>query len=147
MKLIKEQLEVEVKRIAELDQKRTQGDWKPLQSQSYCEPSPAEFYYGILAYTGDVYKCGIVDSEGTDLTNYPNAPHDFAFIAHAPQMAQIIRQLWEERQNGIPIAKLDGMVEVAVKGYFEREDKGYARDTVYDYIKAAINAIKQEAGE
>lgn len=132
MTLTNEQLEAEVKRIAELDQKRTQGEIHILGNM-------------ILFGEKTVAQCSSYND--TPYLEWLNGDAESNFIEASTQMAQIIRQLSEELQNSIPIAKLDGMVEVAVKGYLEREDKGYARDTIYDYIKAVINAIKQEAGK
>lgn len=83
--LTEQELAEAVAKIAELDAKRTQGEWKANESNG----------------TGDLF---ISASDGTYIAEI-GAPeeicveYDHAFIAQAPLMAKVIRQLWEEREQ------------------------------------------------
>lgn len=142
MTLTNKQLEAEVKRILELDQKRTQGKW-----DFYCRDC------GIDKEDLDKYPNGGCGGFlGWELEGVPDAErgqfqngYDAAFVASAPQMAQIIRQIWEERQNSIPIAKLDEMVEKVAKAISDVDiECGWDGIDELKASEAAINAIKQE---
>lgn len=75
-----------VRDFIKASKERTPGEWRALQSQSYCEPHPIEFYYGVLAYENGEYKTTVIDNEQMSLTDYPNAPHDMHFIAAASRL-------------------------------------------------------------
>lgn len=77
-------LEAQVKRIAELDAKRTQGEWV------IASDSGANVWTEIE--NTHIANCMLEVSPNTAWCNA-------AFIAAAPQMAAIIRDLWGEREQ------------------------------------------------
>ena len=83
----------ELLKFLEADKLRTQGEWKNVQFQFYSEPHPIDWYYGIQAWEDGKYKTTVIDEEGTDLTNYPNAINDTHFIAQASRIAPDLQQL------------------------------------------------------
>jgi len=85
-------LEQEVKRIAELDTKRTQGDWS---IQYYYESDG--YRVGPEQYTTICsVKNGAGDEEyGGMIAEKANAD----LIAASPSMAKLIAKLWEEREQ------------------------------------------------
>jgi hypothetical protein len=78
-----EELEAEVNRIFELDGKRTQGEWHAT--------------FSFYPDRGKDVSCinGLTQSILADSVNCEDAD----FIAAAPQMVEIIHQLWDERKT------------------------------------------------
>lgn len=77
--LTPEQMANAVSRIAELDEKRTQGEWSGVYPEEYAG----------LAW------CKII----TDAAHVDATEADMEIAATAPLMAQVIRQLWAEREQ------------------------------------------------
>jgi len=84
--------------VKELDAKRTQGEWRSradVGSRASIIPLGSSYEIArvkVLLHNGD------------------NAMADAAFIAHAPQMAALITQLWDENQKQSEVlaqAKID----------------------------------------
>jgi len=84
-----EQLAEEVARVKELDAKRTQGEWLPVQDERH--RMQWNWFVGINSSANEV--CSLFHDGDAD---GGCAKHNAAFIAHAPQMASLIAQLWEE---------------------------------------------------
>lgn len=86
MTMTNKQLEEAVALIFELDAKRTPGDWR---TSPYSDSRV--FWEGSREALA---SC----NEGIIFTEYP-AEDNAAFIATAPLMVQVIRQLWAERER------------------------------------------------
>lgn len=86
----------QIAHVLELDSKRTQGEWRTEQGQSMSAGCDIDFWYSIITPNEDGSFTYVVDGDGTNYNDYPNAPQDFAFIAAAPLMVQIIRHQQEQ---------------------------------------------------
>lgn len=84
-----------VARVKELDAKRTQGEWQ---------------LYELIARA---YEVCIKDKYAFGGVCVPHRESDAAFIAHAPQMAALINELWDENQKQREVLV---MAREAIKG-------------------------------
>ena len=124
MTMTNEQLEEAVARIAELDAKRTQGEWR---TSPYSDPRV--FWEGSREALA---SC----NEGILFTEYP-AEDNAAFIATAPLMVRIIRQLWEEREGQRAIM---AQAKEALRYYRDEEWLG-GKDGVAAQAHAALESV------
>lgn len=125
-----------VAKIAALDAKRTQGEITP------------EWFVGkdgaILAVGDDanwlVAECRFSDSEG-------NAP----FIATAPLMAQVIRQLWAEREANRAVMEqardgLESIRDACINSVGAGAPAGQVRQYAFDASFKALTALDAALG-
>lgn len=110
-------LQTRLARYAELDAKRTKGEWLSSRSQSYREPDPVQFFYGVSVRSGEIPEPVI--NEIGDL-EFPNAMFDIAFIALAPS---IYADLLESRREVERLrAELDILNDTL--DYYEKNSEG-----------------------
>lgn len=93
--MTEQELKESVAKVAELDAKRTQGEWVAEQD----DRDDMQWNWTVEINHTTLTVCSLFHSDGPDWPNGGVAVPNAAFIAHAPQMASLIAQLWQERQS------------------------------------------------
>ncbi len=89
MTMTNEQLAADIKRVMELDAKRTQGEWLPFPWRKM--PHGADPGEGGFINNGQLFHDG--SENGHEEIGHFDSDADLDFGASAPRMADIIRQL------------------------------------------------------
>lgn len=97
-----------VERVLSLNERRTKGDWRKYQwaGTPICDNHPSQ-YEGFEGVFGDSLACSIYDPEAkidgepkhfSQLICIARNFNNQSFIASAPEMADIIKELYAENQ-------------------------------------------------
>jgi len=93
--MTEQELKESVAKVAELDAKRTQVEWVAEQD----DRDDMQWNWTVEINHTTLTVCSLFHSDGPDWPNGGVAVPNAAFIAHAPQMASLIAQLWQEREK------------------------------------------------
>ena len=141
-----DKLKAEVERVLELDAKRTRGCWR------LAKFSKTDVYHPIKNST--IASCFQAASDTLYAEGEPEA--NAAFIVSAPQMAEIIRQLYDlcqKQEEEIMQLQLDrvncniGGINYNGEDRFKGERRVKQEAILNKEVKAAIKEIKRQLEE